>query len=473
MTTETTRSDRFAVLRRAAVAAAFAAVLAAHVAHPLPALAGGCGACDDDGDGLTNAEEYDLYGTDLALYDTDGDGVGDGDEVYYGTDPLSYDGDGGYGGDSSDSGAGDLSGDRDGDGLIDEDELFVYGTDVDAYDTDGDGLGDGEEVYNGTRPGHLRRRRALAGRRLRRPLLPAAGPVGPEPHPIAAAPAGAGAVRVVTKPPHPRRTIVAPAPYPDDRAGKPAEDPGRTATDAASCEPRRSAPTLTNHPALRILHPSLSPSNGVPRLRPGAPHFPAPGAAGRVCVARLTARVWSRSPALRLGRARMGARREHRRPERAVSTDATRPAAARSQPDNFDFAVSPPSPSSPADGSGFGRGRSRFLAGTRRARAASPCAAGGDRRPSRPRAGPTREGRPMERRNPLAGRAKRFVVRYVPDGGGDPVELGRERYEVRASRVFRKQADRLRGEGKAGVVELVDEDAGRGVGEATVDTERL
>ena len=42
--------------------------------------------------------------------------------------------------------------DRDGDGLYDDDELEVYGTNPDVYDTDGDGVGDGEEVYVGTDP---------------------------------------------------------------------------------------------------------------------------------------------------------------------------------------------------------------------------------------------------------------------------------------------------------------------------------
>jgi hypothetical protein len=42
--------------------------------------------------------------------------------------------------------------DRDGDGLFDDDEVQVYGTNPDVYDTDGDGSGDGEEVYYGTDP---------------------------------------------------------------------------------------------------------------------------------------------------------------------------------------------------------------------------------------------------------------------------------------------------------------------------------
>src|SRR4051812_32188326 len=42
--------------------------------------------------------------------------------------------------------------DSDGDGLYDDDESFIYGTDPFSYDSDGDGVGDGEEVYNGTNP---------------------------------------------------------------------------------------------------------------------------------------------------------------------------------------------------------------------------------------------------------------------------------------------------------------------------------
>lgn len=42
--------------------------------------------------------------------------------------------------------------DRDDDGLYDDDETDVYGTNPDVYDTDGDGVGDGEEVYLGTDP---------------------------------------------------------------------------------------------------------------------------------------------------------------------------------------------------------------------------------------------------------------------------------------------------------------------------------
>lgn len=43
---------------------------------------------DTDMDGLYDDDETDVYGTDPLLWDTDGDGVSDGQEVYDGTDPL-------------------------------------------------------------------------------------------------------------------------------------------------------------------------------------------------------------------------------------------------------------------------------------------------------------------------------------------------------------------------------------------------
>src|SRR3954451_9410964 len=43
---------------------------------------------DSDGDGLYDDDESGVYGTNLAVYDTDGDGNGDGEEVCYGTNPL-------------------------------------------------------------------------------------------------------------------------------------------------------------------------------------------------------------------------------------------------------------------------------------------------------------------------------------------------------------------------------------------------
>ena len=42
--------------------------------------------------------------------------------------------------------------DSDGDGLYDEDEQYIYGTDPYNPDTDGDGRTDGQEIYDGTDP---------------------------------------------------------------------------------------------------------------------------------------------------------------------------------------------------------------------------------------------------------------------------------------------------------------------------------
>ena len=49
---------------------------------------------DTDGDGLSDADEINIYGTDPSLADTDGDGMDDGDEVQYSLDPLDSDQDG-------------------------------------------------------------------------------------------------------------------------------------------------------------------------------------------------------------------------------------------------------------------------------------------------------------------------------------------------------------------------------------------
>ncbi len=88
---------------------------------------------DEDGDGLTTAEEA-FYGTDPLNPDTDGDGYTDSVEVRGGFDPL---------------GPGKL--DSDNDGFPDPDER-EFGTDPFNPDTDGDGYSDGEEIKNGYNP---------------------------------------------------------------------------------------------------------------------------------------------------------------------------------------------------------------------------------------------------------------------------------------------------------------------------------
>ena len=109
-------------------------------------------ACDDsDGDGLFDADELNVYGTDPLNPDTDGDGLTDGAEVIqHMTDPLDPD--------TDDDGLTDgeevnvymtdpLDSDSDDDGLLDGEEVNVYMTDPLDPDTDDDGLLDGEEVH--------------------------------------------------------------------------------------------------------------------------------------------------------------------------------------------------------------------------------------------------------------------------------------------------------------------------------------
>mmetsp|Transcript_18401 Transcript_18401/g.39792 ORF Transcript_18401/g.39792 Transcript_18401/m.39792 type:complete len:782 (-) Transcript_18401:73-2418(-) len=88
---------------------------------------------DNDADGLTNAEELEIYGTDANNPDSDGDGLTDGMEVnIQGTDPLNVD--------------------TDGDGLSDYDEVMIHGTNPLNADHDNDGLNDAFEVENGLDP---------------------------------------------------------------------------------------------------------------------------------------------------------------------------------------------------------------------------------------------------------------------------------------------------------------------------------
>jgi hypothetical protein len=92
--------------------------------------AGGGGSLDSDFDGLADSDEIAL-GTDPFNPDTDGDGLGDGEEFNtQGTNPL-------------------LS-DTDGDGLDDGFEVFNTGTDPLSSDTDADDVGDLVEFEVGT-----------------------------------------------------------------------------------------------------------------------------------------------------------------------------------------------------------------------------------------------------------------------------------------------------------------------------------
>ncbi|MEM7384981.1 MAG: hypothetical protein AAF514_08545, partial [Verrucomicrobiota bacterium] len=90
------------------------------------------GDSDNDGDGLTDLAEFN-NGSDPTMTDTDGDGLSDGEEVN-GERPSSP-----------------VAADTDGDGLDDGDEA-TRGTDPNSSDSDGDGASDGWEVAQGSDP---------------------------------------------------------------------------------------------------------------------------------------------------------------------------------------------------------------------------------------------------------------------------------------------------------------------------------
>ncbi|MBX7099338.1 MAG: OmpA family protein [Myxococcaceae bacterium] len=85
---------------------------------------------DTDGDGLSDADEANKYGTDPTNPDTDGDGLSDGLEVHTATNPIKRDTDG--------DGLEDQVEDANQNGSLDKGE-----TDPRQYDTDKDGIKDG------------------------------------------------------------------------------------------------------------------------------------------------------------------------------------------------------------------------------------------------------------------------------------------------------------------------------------------
>lgn len=111
--------------------------------------------CDDDGDGLTNSQEWAL-GTDPKDSDSDDDSLSDGDEVNtYHTNPLDRDTDHDNLEDNKEilMGTDPNDTDSDDDSLTDGSEVYTYHTDPTDADTDGDGLSDGIEVNtHGTDP---------------------------------------------------------------------------------------------------------------------------------------------------------------------------------------------------------------------------------------------------------------------------------------------------------------------------------
>jgi len=131
---------------------------------------------DSDGDGLFDEEEVNKYKTDPLSVDTDGDGILDGTEVRSGNDPngpgklfnipggeisattqipqtnIDTDGDGLIDNEENQIGTNIVKTDSDLDKLTDYEEVKIYGTDPLNPDTDGDGYLDGAEVENGYNP---------------------------------------------------------------------------------------------------------------------------------------------------------------------------------------------------------------------------------------------------------------------------------------------------------------------------------
>lgn len=104
---------------------------------------------DTDGDGLGDREELVVYETDPRATDSDADGLADNVELARKTDPNEpdTDGDGVLDGDEVDRHKTDpLMVDTDGDGLSDGEELSRLNTNPTIADTDNDGISDGDEV---------------------------------------------------------------------------------------------------------------------------------------------------------------------------------------------------------------------------------------------------------------------------------------------------------------------------------------
>jgi hypothetical protein len=115
----------------------FAAILLIVLLLPTGLRAAGAG-FDSDGDGLSDEDETNFYGTSALMSDTDHDGYADGVEIWGGYNP---------------SGIGTLAqADTDRDGVSDADEI-LFGTKLHVTDSDGDGFSDGVEVANQYDPG--------------------------------------------------------------------------------------------------------------------------------------------------------------------------------------------------------------------------------------------------------------------------------------------------------------------------------
>ncbi|MHA2297244.1 MAG: hypothetical protein ACXAEU_04705 [Candidatus Hodarchaeales archaeon] len=105
---------------------------------------------DTDLDGVTDGDEFFIFGTNPFINDTDFDGLLDGEELwYYHSNPFMRD--------SDRDGIPDydeawiymtdpMDEDSDNDFMTDYEEIYIHYTDPFAKDTDGDGLYDGEEI---------------------------------------------------------------------------------------------------------------------------------------------------------------------------------------------------------------------------------------------------------------------------------------------------------------------------------------
>jgi len=107
---------------------------------------------DSDGDGLSDKDEKDKYGTDPFLADTDGDGLTDGEEAkLYDTNATNPDSDNDGLKDGDEIKLYDTNAtnpDTDGDCLLDGFEVLHYETNATNVDTDGDKVNDGIEIYS-------------------------------------------------------------------------------------------------------------------------------------------------------------------------------------------------------------------------------------------------------------------------------------------------------------------------------------
>jgi MYXO-CTERM domain-containing protein len=124
---------------------------------------------DSDGDGITDATETLIYGSDPNSTDSDGDGISDGDEVsIHHTHPnlIDTDGDGLSDGAELAAMTNPIIGDSDHDGLSDGDEVHVHGTNPLLGDSDGAGARDGDEVASGYDPTDMSDDAAFLANRL-------------------------------------------------------------------------------------------------------------------------------------------------------------------------------------------------------------------------------------------------------------------------------------------------------------------